>query len=41
LQQALELGTYKSGISDYASEALEAVHDVEKYPQFMRWKTNG
>lgn len=40
LRQALESGIYENGISDYAGEALEALHDLEEYPQLLLWKSN-
>ena len=40
LRRALESGTYKNGISDYAGEVLAELQDLEKYPQLMTWKTN-
>ena len=40
LRQALESGIFGKEISDYAGEALDELHDLEKHPQLMKWKTN-
>lgn len=40
LRRALESGIYKDGTSNYAGDALDALTDLEKYPELVKWKTN-
>jgi len=40
LRQAFESGTFDYGVSDFARDALDELHDVDQYPQLTKWKTN-